>query len=71
MPCLVVKKIEVRWVLVLAGSLGRVAELDMMVGLAANRRSEGRLWYWWRRGLQCGKGQQQGVNVRQGDWAWK
>ena len=40
MPCLVVKKIEVRWALALAGSLGRVAELDIMVGLATDRRSE-------------------------------
>ena len=40
MPCLAVKKIEVRWALALAGSLGRVAELDMTVGSVTNRRSE-------------------------------
>ena len=40
MPCLVVKKIEVRWALALPGLLGRVAELDMIVGSVTNRRSE-------------------------------
>ena len=40
MPCLAVKKAEMRWALALAGSLGRVAELDIMVGSATDRRSE-------------------------------
>ena len=40
MPCLVVKKAEMRWALALAGSLGGVAKLDMMVGLVTDRRSE-------------------------------
>ena len=40
MPCLVVKKAEMRWALALVGSLGGVAELDIMVGLVTDRRSE-------------------------------
>ena len=38
-PWLAVKNSEMKWVLVLVGSLGRVAMLDMMVGSATDRRS--------------------------------
>ena len=38
-PWLAVKNSEMKWVLVSVGSLGRVAMLDMMVGLVTDRRS--------------------------------
>ena len=38
-PRLAVKNLEMKWVSVLVGSLGRVAMLDMMVGSATDRRS--------------------------------
>ena len=38
-PWLAVKNLEMKWVLVLVGSLGRVAMLDMMVGSVTDRRS--------------------------------